>query len=62
MSEMRRVLIGKWTDLYLNNAAFYHAVNQLAELLPHWVEGLAAYAVTVDEEQRRHIEIMKGTP
>ena len=42
-------LVGDRGDEYANSATFYHSVNLLADLLPTWVDGMAANASDTDE-------------
>ena len=58
-------LIGSSTEsheLYHNNAHFYHTINALAELLPLWVDGIAAQAKELDERLTAQVDVAKLRP
>ncbi len=40
----------KYEQLYLQNFDFYDSVNALVQLLPAWIDGLAAHATTKDAQ------------
>ena len=53
---VRALLEEKHSDLYRNNATFYHGLNTLCALLPSMVDGLALRA---DEDERDRLAMQK---
>ncbi len=52
-------LVGNRQHQYENSATFFHAVNLVADMLPMWIDGIAANAARTDE--RLAVELSKVT-
>ena len=52
-------LVGDRTDLYYNNATFYHTIQMLADMLPTWVDGIAAKAEITEARVRTELAWVK---
>lgn len=49
-------LVGERGDLYYNNAHFHYTVHALADMLPYWIDGVAAEAERQDRVSREQLD------
>ena len=55
-------LVGKRTDLFHENAHFHHSINALADMLPYWVDGIAAEAERQNKAAQGFLAHLKLPP
>jgi hypothetical protein len=55
-------LVGEHIDLYQSSATFRLTVDQLVQLLPLWVKGIAERAQESDREIQAAIQMASRTP
>jgi hypothetical protein len=60
--DLIRGLVGKHRALYETSAGFHHQIHLLANLLPIWVDGLAAKAGEAEMEQEMALRLAEVPP
>lgn len=55
-------LVGEHLHLYTTSSAFKVQVDTLANMLPLWVDALAAHAAKHDDELKAAVELAKNMP